>query len=52
MSEVTFGRCARCNQHVVGHAVYVDGILYCSYCELDKRYQKLEEILEGIDKIM
>ena len=51
MTDLTFGRCTRCNEHVSGHAVYVDGVLYCSLCELDKRYQKLEDVTKGIDTI-
>ena len=47
-SEITFGRCTKCGEHVSGHAVYVDGILHCSYCELDMRHKKLEEIMNGI----
>jgi hypothetical protein len=48
MSELTFGRCNKCGEHVSGHAVYVDGILWCSYCELDKRHKTFEEILREI----
>jgi len=48
MSELTFGRCNKCGEHVSGHAVYVDGILWCSYCELDKRHKLLDEILREI----
>lgn len=48
--QLTFGRCSRCNEHVSGHAVYVDGVLYCSLCELDTRVKKLDEILQGIQK--
>ena len=46
-SELTFGSCTKCGQHVSGHAVYVDGVLYCSYCELDTRHNKINEILKG-----
>jgi len=47
-SEITFGRCTRCGEHVSGHAVYVDGVLFCGYCELDTYFMRLEEIMNGI----
>ena len=49
-SNLTFGPCYRCHNEVSGHAVYINGILLCGFCELDlvmsiNGYKDLDKVM-------
>ena len=49
-SNLTFGPCSRCHNTVTGHAVYLNGVLLCGWCELDiamslSGYKDLDKVI-------
>jgi len=35
LTGLTFGPCKVCHNELAGHAVFIDGVMLCSWCELD-----------------